>query len=355
MKLVIDKKIIIGFIIFITILIFIVFRMKSRYKYPDTTAAAKTAATISGASGSGGTVTITTSAAHGYAVNDVLIYGSPVKAYIVASVPNTTTFTINTSDPASTFTANSTIKPAYKTLSDALDQCNINYQTGSTSYEGTTYTGANAVEQAFDACITAKTSDYVKSMCPWTTNNPTSGSLLTAYNTFLNDSAAIRSAYNGLINSITDAVGISAVNAARKADLTGATRKYLSTVCPGFYAPPAGGTDPGANGGEYQNWVQGSGAQANKTYYFDSSKVSFSDAATKTAAVNNIKKWAQFAASSTAGTASLLSGCSQYSATTGGTPNWKLAQAYGPGTVYSGITLPWTSASQTCTASWRVV
>lgn len=337
------RMILIGIVIAI-ILVLIIIRVKSRYQYPDTAAAAKTQATIqsavltsAGTSNSPGVVTITTTAAHGYTAGDVILYGTPKVAYIVLSTPapTSTTFAINAS--ASTgFTASSVFTPAYKTLMDALEQCNIDNQ--------------NTPNQAtFDSCITTKTSDYVTSMCPWTTNIPTAASasaaIVAAKASFDTDINTIRTAYNALQNSVsTDLTPI--LNAGRRADITGATRKYLTAVCPNYYVPATGGPVPAS----YSTWQASSTAIATNppAVYFNGSLLSFTDATSKAAVKSRLIAWAKYAAATTAGTSPLVPSCTLYSTGTG--PNWKLAQQYGPGTVTASVTLPWNTPESTCTA-----
>lgn len=337
------RMILIGIVIAV-ILVLIIIRVKSRYQYPDTVAAAKTQATVQSAtmttaatSSSPGVVTITTTAAHGYTAGDVILYGTPKVAYVVLSTPapTSTTFAINAS-AATGFTASSVFVPAYKTLMDALEQCNIDNQ--------------NTPNQAtFDACITAKTADYVTSMCPWTTNVPTAASasaaIITAKTAFDTDISTIRTAYNALQNSVsTDLTPI--LNAARRADITGATRKYLTAVCPNYYVPATGGSVPAS----YSTWQASATTIASNppAVYFNGSLLSFTDATSKAAVKARLIAWAKYAAATSAGTSPLVPNCTLYSAGTG--PNWKLAQQYGPGTVASSVTLPWNTAETTCTA-----
>ena len=329
----------------VTILLLIFFRVRSKYVYPNLAAAAKGVSTVStsaqttgATTTSPGVVTITTTAAHGYAAGDVLLYGS--SSYVVLTAPSTTTFTINAPD-ASAFTANSTFKPAYKTLTDALEQCNIANQN-------------NPNTTTFDNCIKTQTEAYVKSMCPWTeTNNvPTQATspatVWTAKQAFDTDVAAIRDAYVALQNSVsTDLTPV--LNAARRADLTGATRKYLSVACPGYYAPATGAPTPSG----YTSWRTSAttlsptdiGSTGIVTY-FNASLVKFADATQKTAVLNRLVEWAKYATSDTAGTTPLITGCTLH------TPNlnWKIAQQYGPGTVTTAVTLPWNTTVATCPA-----
>jgi len=332
----------------VTILLLIFFRVRSKYAYPNLAAAAKGVSTVStsvqttGATAtSPGVVTITTTAAHGYAAGDVLLYGS--SSYVVLTASGST-FTINAS-AAGTFTAGSTFKPAYKTLTDALEQCNIANQN-------------NPNQTTFDNCIKNQTEAYVKSMCPWTeTNNvPTQATapatVWTAKQDFDTDVAAIRDAYVALQNSVsTDLTPV--LNAARRADLTGATRKYLSVACPGYYAPATGGPVPSG----YTTWrtslttLSSNDMSAGAIVtYFDASLVKFTDATKKTAALNRLKEWAKYATSDTAGTTPLITGCTLHTGGTAPNLNWKIAQQYGPGTVTTAVTLPWNTTVATCPA-----
>lgn len=329
-------------VVFVVILVLIFRRMKSTYQYPDSAAAAKGPATVSSAAlttaataSAPGVVTITTSAAHGYAAGDVLLYGTPKTAYVVLSTPapTSTTFAINAS-AANGFTATSVFTPAYKTLTDALEQCNINNQN-------------NPNQATFDACITSKTSEYVTSMCPWTTNVPTAGSasaaVITAKATFDTDISTIRTAYTALQNSVsTDLTPV--LNAARRADITGATRKYLNTVCPNYYVSASGTAVPAS----YSTWQASATTIATNppAVYFDGSRLTFTDATTKAAVKARLISWAKYAATDSTGTAALFPSCTLFSTNN----NWKLAQQYGPGTVVSGTTLPWNTAETTCTA-----
>jgi hypothetical protein len=333
----------------VTILLLIFFRVRSKYAYPDLAAAAKGVATVSrsdqtteATATSPGVVTITTTAAHGYAAGDVIIYGS--SAYVVLSAPSTTTFTINAPDK-NAFTATSTFKPAYKTLKDALDQCNVDNQN-------------NPNSTTFDNCIKTQTEAYVKSMCPWTesTNVPTQATapstVWQAKQNFDADVAAIRDAYVGLQNSVsTDLTPV--LNAARRADLTGATRKYLSAACPGYYAPAAGGTVPAG----YTTWRTSlttlpNPASTGIVTYFDASLVKFTNTTEKNNVRDRLVEWAKYATSDTAGTTPLITGCTLHT-----NLNWKLAQQYGPGTVTTAATLPWnTQQKSTCPKdNWTLV
>lgn len=361
---------VVAVVLVILILIVIRMRSKSNYAYPaDAATQAKTTRTIlSVTRPSSDVVTITTTASHGYAAGDVVLIGSPAVAYIILGTPSPTTsvFSISVATASliaaqTLFPANTSIIPAYQTLTDALEQCNINYENNPTTYDLT-------------ACINTQTSAYYTSMCPWTTNTTQASmpsSVSTAYTTYQTQISAtvsganansIGKAYNGVKNAAsTDMMAI--VNAARKADITGATRRYLSTVCPNYYTKADGTTTESAN---YPAWdvfsgtSTASGGGSAPTYYFDSSKIKFANATEKTAAATRLREWAKYAATYNTlipGTATgpLITGSTLYSATTTGSsvPNWKLAQQYGPGTVNTslGFALPWNTPENTFTVS----
>ena len=333
-------------LVVITIFVLMVRRMRSKYQYPDAAAAAKTQATVSSASlttaasvASPGVVTITTTAAHGYAAGDVLLFGTPKVAYVVLSspAPTSTTFAINAS-AATGFSNGTVFVPAYKTLTTALEQCNIDNQN-------------NPNQTTFDACITSRTSDYVTSMCPWTTLTPTTASasaaIMTAKTNFDTDIMTIKTAYTALQNSVsTEFTPI--LNAARRADITGATRKYLNAVCPNYYVSATGTAVPAS----YSTWQASATTIASNppAIYFDGSRLAFTDATTKAAVKARLIAWSKYAATDSTGTAPLMTGCTLYNAAAGTGKNWQLAQQYGPGTVASTITLPWNTAETTCTA-----
>ena len=361
MKFTIDDKtlrrVLVGVAVVI-VLILIFFRVRSKYQYPNSAAkkgvvtVSSAALTTSATANSPGVVTITTTS-HTYTSGDVVLFGTPATSYVVLAspAPTATTFAINASAIAP-FTSGTTFKPAYTTLFDALEDCNVANQ-------------LNPNATTFDTCIGTRTTEYVASMCPWINTTPTSATassaIVSAKATFDADILIIKNAYNGLQNSAsTDLTPI--VNAARRADITGATRKYLSAVCPSYYTPAAGGSAPA----EYATW-QGYAAAADGTVstsipatppatYFDASKVGFKNATQRTAAFNRLKDWAKYATSDTAGATPLISGCTLHTAGTAPNINWKIAQQYGPGTVTTVVTLPWNSAAAGCAApaTWSV-
>ena len=212
------------------------------------------------------------------------------------------------------------------------------------------------------SCIATAVAPYTRGHCQWLPADgqplpvPTAGDALTAYTAYQNDIKTIQLAYvstanraaAGTFSGISDVTKASAiVSAARAADITGATQKYLATVCPGFYQPgDPTGTDPSTG---YKLWTAVSAASdalpqtaGSQKHFYASSTGGITDASVLT--------WAQYArpVTFTAGTGltattgylatSVTSGGTTYSdksGMTGGTAgaeNWRLAYANGPGT-----------------------
>jgi hypothetical protein len=376
------KKILIGLAIF-TVVVFIAVKIwrRSYYSYPNTSEDAQVSVTaMSG--GTGGTVTVT-AAGHKFKVGDiVLLKGTgltistsgvmptvslPAGAdtpVIVASVA-TGTFTFT-----GTFTGNFTPASAtaeavgygvMTTLKAALVTCQDTYATS--IINGTPVATAATTRTQ---CIADAVAPYTRGHCQWlppapssgnpnpTLPVPTSGDAKTAYDVYQTDIKTIQLAYvsaanraadgrfAGLTTDMTRASAI--VSAARAADITGATQKYLATVCPGFYQPgDPTGTDPSPG---YKLWSAKSEATdsvtGNQKHFYASSSGGITDA--------SILEWAQYARTVTfvantglsadAGTAlmtpSVTVGGKTYSDKSGvgtaGSENWRLAYAAGPGT-----------------------
>ena len=345
-------------LVIVVIISLLAFRSRSKYAYPDASAAAKIQVTVSSstASGTPGIITITTTSAHGYVAGDVFLKGSTPYVVLASPAPtNTPSPTFSVYGVTTDFTNGIILKPAYKTLSEALEQCNIDKQTGLKN------------DSEFATCVDQATVKYYSSMCPWTSagNIPTTGSApaasVTAYTTYtgsISSTAAgesVGKAYLGIKNAANTPM-IAIANAARKADITGATRKYLSTVCPNYYVSATGTATPAT----YASWGVYASAQSGgsaPTYYFNASRVKFANANEKTSVADRLKEWSKYAAvydtlnpGATPSTP-LIAGCNLFSGTTGGIPNWKLAQQYGPGTV-AGTNLPWDTAETTCNAAY---
>lgn len=200
----------------------------------------------------------------------------------------------------------------------------------------------------FTDCVRSNVNSYVENKCPWINRNPinTDGSAWTAYQTFTNDTNSVKTAYADLVTRATESAtfspSLTIVNAALKADLTGATRRYLATVCTDYFKPGGNVTDPTST---YSAWRVVTGATTPNAY-------SFYAGATGSITAAQVNTWATKAATYTVnsttndftvGTPYVASG-SIYNqdstitdpyATVSGTKykNWEIARDNGPGTI----------------------
>ena len=249
----------------------------------------------------------------------------------------------------------------------------------------------NNAQGDYEAALTTCTKTYQNAMCPAAalgadgtlangdlTNLPSGASAAwqaaaTAYNTIVKTTLPTAYVHAISVNPTT----LSYVQAARQADLTGATRAYLSSACTNFYTTST--IDPSAL---YQGWTIASSTPAAQTtstgiYYFNNS--ASQPIATASAAWDGTSvKWLKYAASfagissSSKPTTPLLSSGSSWNnlvpysltatpSSTGlyatsstvinasgvpqGPPNWAVARDFGPGTMLtappSGIPITW--------------
>lgn len=272
------------------------------------------------------------------------------------------------------------------TLKTDLTTCETTYSQAYIAANG----DAAAITTARDAlktCVSGKVSTYVQQKCPYTggadpatmtpVNGPFGSGATTAWTAYQADIRAIRVAYAPFVLAPTDAtttaLTVENVRAARKADLTGATRKYLSTVCPsttgpGFYTsadhgmttttdsagltvvtPNANVTYPDSVSQKYSQWnvYAATPSGATLTYGF------FGGTSFLTRA--KIAAWAVGAGTLVAAadgtTPAPTSGGSKYSSASGGIPNWVVARDFGPGTVGSAIPVTYTGGASPVTVN----
>ena len=199
-------------------------------------------------------------------------------------------------------------------------------------------------------CITSNVSTFMDAKCKWTSVTPTSAAGATqeqvdAYNAYAVGNSSnlgiIKDAYANLIlvapqtPSATKA-SAAQVKAAREADFTAATRKYLNTVCPGYYAQtstvnPATGAVANFPNTPYNSYASTT-TQTTGVVGFNPAQVT--DA--------NILAWVPYASEVVnnvfTGLNPLVSGSTSWNLkTTGsnfpGMTNWEIAQDVGPGTI----------------------
>lgn len=111
-------------------------------------------------------------------------------------------------------------------------------------------------EQTFSTSVASATNTFVNGKCPDVLKAqsglaPTNAANQTAWNQYQTDIASIQDAYYTAMGSATASTTPTSneVIAARKADLSGATRKYIATICPSFYT-----TDSGTPPPPYASW-----------------------------------------------------------------------------------------------------
>ena len=105
-------------------------------------------------------------------------------------------------------------------------------------------------------CITSNVQIYMDNKCPWTSKTPTSADMTatatgggvpwTTYQTYKDTNLAIiNDAYANLVltapaTATATEPSLTMIQAAREADYTGATRAYIQSVCPDYYAQTSG-------------------------------------------------------------------------------------------------------------------
>lgn len=230
--------------------------------------------------------------------------------------------------------------PPESTIYSNIVQCQVTYNTANISATDVTRPGFLAT---FEECVRSNVVFYMDTKCKWIDLDPTAQGVngatqaeVEAYNQYVTDTRAIETAYADMITK-ADAVATSTapaaavVEAARKADFTGATRRYLANVCPGYYK-----TSTGDLGDTYKLWtvVPKTSSQPSAYSFWPGSSGSITKA--------SIDAWARGAAdytvdntnfTFTVGTPYLASG-SIYTSVSNVSPllNWELLRDNGPGT-----------------------
>jgi hypothetical protein len=153
-------------------------------------------------------------------------------------------------------------------------------------------------EQTLATAINNRVGTYVTNKCDAARGTqPTDGdgaAATTAWNTYQSDLGKIQAAYLVINNNASPSTTPTSeqVIAARKADISGATRKYLATRCPKFYKTES--TDPTAT---YTAWTlveSGASAPATGNGFFKPNVTT-----------ENIKSWAGYAARTNSTSANL--------------------------------------------------
>lgn len=259
--------------------------------------------------------------------------------------------------PTATSDTNTTRQTTY---SSNLMSCETQFIT-SMNAAGSDKTAQDAAQAALNTCISSNVTSYYNSRCPYLPAGGTSGAISgaggilngtsnVAYMAYKADIDAINAVYTPLIAAAGQTYSVNVIQAARKADFTGASRKYFATLCPDIYS----NATSSALTTQYMAWT--SAATTASSYGFQASRVTPA----------NIWQWAIHAGQppTTTGdtyvgpTAPLLApptlatgtapcANSDYLTVTNGVPNWQIAADNGPGTVNSSVTFPWATASTT--------
>jgi hypothetical protein len=236
---------------------------------------------------------------------------------------------------------------------------NTQLQACQTTYSQAILAGTNeaTAKAALKTCVSGKVSTYIQTKCSYTNGEQPAATDTTgraAWTVYQTNIRAIRDAYtNEITAGASDAAYLPIVQAARKADLTGATRQYLATACPsttgpGFYTPADYGTSittnvttgqstvttttvtyPDPVSAKYSSWT----SAANAGYGFDRARITRA----------NIEAWAigagVIADNAVSPTAALAPTGTKYTnVSSAGIPNWVVARDFGPGTI--GTTVP---------------
>ena len=109
-------------------------------------------------------------------------------------------------------------------------------------------------ETTLSNAINNRVASYVSSKCPEVSSGtiPTDATKVPFWNAYQSDLAKVQQAYYTVVGAATatSTPPSEQVLAARKADISGATRKYIASVCPNFYKTTT--TDPTA---DYKTWA----------------------------------------------------------------------------------------------------
>jgi len=154
-------------------------------------------------------------------------------------------------------------------------------------------TAMMTAETTLSTAINNRVGRYVSDKCPEVSSGtiPTDATKVPFWNAYQSDLAKVQQAYYTVVGAATptSTPPSEQVLAARKADISGATRKYIASVCPNFYKTTT--TDPTA---DYKTWayVEAGTAPTNGLLKTDVSAA-------------NVTTWAGYAAKTKSSTSSV--------------------------------------------------
>jgi hypothetical protein len=251
--------------------------------------------------------------------------------------------------------------PPESTTYSNIVACQLTFNTSNVTATDAT---RPALLNTFNQCVRSNVGFYVDTKCVWVTTdtngimiapttvgvNGATASDVAAYTQFTNDQNAIQTAYVDLFTRSSDTTSPTTemVDAAFKADLTGATRRYLSTVCSNYFKTAT--NDPSTI---YSEWRVATGATAPTVYSFWPGATGKVTAAMVTTWVAKAARYtsatdAQLQAGSepyTVGSPYLASGSTYNQNSTIANPsasgtfyqNWEVSRDNGPGTINSQV------------------
>lgn len=267
------------------------------YKRQRSTYVVTGSGTTGGFTGSISGTTLTVSGT----VTGSIIVGATLSGTGVTAGTTITAQTSGTTGGAGTYTvsASQTVSPAVamttsggdsslSSYTTAVSRCRDTYQNALNMAGGNTSDPTVvAAATARDTCYQNQASAYVTARCSYltTSNIPTATGtvvqgvdVFTAYTTMGNDISQIQLVYQpirNLVEALTNStytygaavtvgsvtipanttISVTDVDNARKADVSGPTRRFYAQVCPGFFAPADGtSTDPTST---YLAWTYG--------------------------------------------------------------------------------------------------
>lgn len=257
-------------------------------------------------------------------------------------------------------------------LNGQLQTCQTTYSTSISAG-----TPAATAQATLKTCVSGYVTTYIQSKCTYTsgTRPPATDAVgTTAWTAYQANITTIRDAYVPLVDAAaTDtACPLTLVQAARKADLTGATRKYLTTVCPsttsaGFYTPAGYGTTittdaatnvatitdnanvtyPDPVSDKYSSWT----SAANAGYGFDVARI------TKA----NVIAWglgaatiAENAVTEPSTPLAPATGTKYSNKSTAQIPNWVIARDFGPGTIGTLVPVSYAAPASTTVSTANI-
>jgi len=158
---------------------------------------------------------------------------------------------------------------AYSNIVSCQSEYNTKNATATTNAE------RNTLLNTFNECVRSNVTVYVDTKCKWINTDATSANSATAgeqtiFNQYQTDINSIQGAYADLFTRTSDPAATVILNAALKADLTGATRRYVSLICTGYFKSNVNGvvSDPSTTFSGWTVKTAGAGTTAPTTYSF---------------------------------------------------------------------------------------